>query len=96
MTAHYIAILVPEQSGGWAVIFPDLPGCATHGPTVHEAITAASGVASTWLAATRASGETMPALLSYEDIRSDGAWALDCRIDWSTAVISLVQVDAAP
>jgi predicted RNase H-like HicB family nuclease len=94
MSTHYIAILVPEQSGGWSVIFPDLPGCATHGPSVHEAITAASGVASTWLAATRASGGAVPAPRSYEDIRSDNAWALDRGIDWSTAVVSLVQVDA--
>ena len=43
MSVHYIAVLVPENGGGWSVIFPDLPGCATHGPTVHEAITTASG-----------------------------------------------------
>ena len=47
MSMHYIAVLVPEKGGGWSVIFPDLPGCATHGPTVHDVITTASGVAST-------------------------------------------------
>jgi len=96
MATHYIAVLVPEQSGGWSVLFPDLPGCATHGPSVHEAITAASGVASAWLAATRKSGDPTPAPRSYEDIRADEAWALDRGIDWSTAVVSLVQVDVAP
>jgi hypothetical protein len=35
---HYIAVLVPENGGGWSVIFPDLPRCATHGSTVHDAI----------------------------------------------------------
>ena len=96
MSTHYIAILVPEKGGGWSVLFPDLPGCATHGPSVHEAITTASGVASAWLAATRKSGDLTPAPRSYEDIRADNAWALDRGIDWSTAVVSLVQVDAAP
>jgi predicted RNase H-like HicB family nuclease len=96
MTQHYLAILVPEDTGGWTVLFPDLPGCATHGPTVHEAIAAASDAASAWLAATRKSGDEKPAPRSYEDIRSDKVWALDRGIDWSTAVVSLVQVDAAP
>jgi len=81
----------------WRLVrpFPDLPGCATHGPSVHEAITTASGVASAWLAATRESGDQTPAPRPYEDIRADAAWAADRGIDWSTAV-SLVQVDAAP
>ena len=96
MSTHYIAILVPEKGGGWSVLFPDLPGCATHGPSVHEAITTAAGVASAWLAETRKSGDQTPAPRSYEDIRSDSAWALDRGIDWSTAVVSLVQVDAVP
>ena len=69
MSMHYIAVLVPEKGGGWSVIFPDLPGCATHGPTVHDAITTASGVASTWLAATCKSGDPIPAPRSYEDLR---------------------------
>jgi predicted RNase H-like HicB family nuclease len=46
---HYIAVLVPAKGGGWSVIFPDLPGYGTHGPTVHDAITTASGAASSWL-----------------------------------------------
>ena len=95
MSTHYIAILVPEKGGGWSVLFPDLPGCATHGRSVHEAITTAAGVASNWLAATRKSGDQTPAPRSYEDTRSDNAWAIDRGIDWSTAVVSLVQVDSA-
>ena len=35
---HYIAVLVPERSGGWTVLFPDLPGCASQGETPDEAI----------------------------------------------------------
>lgn len=93
MSQHYIAILVPEDTGGWTVLFPDLPGCATHGPSVHQAIVTAADVASAWLVAARESGDTTPAPRSYEEIRGDDAWALDRGVDWSTAVISLVQVD---
>lgn len=96
MSTHYIAVLAPEQSGGWSVLFPDLPGCATHGPSVHEAITTAADVASIWLSATRNSGDPIPPPRSYEDIRADEAWALDRGIDWSTSVVSLVLVDDAP
>ena len=96
MSMHYIAVLVPEKGGGWSVIFPDLPGCATHGPTVHDAITTASGAASRWLTATRQIGDPMPAPRSYEDIRADDAWALDRGIDWSTTIASLVPVDVVP
>jgi hypothetical protein len=65
-----------------------------HGPSVHEAITTAAGAASTWLTATHKSGDPIPAPRSYEDIRADKTWALDRGIDWSTSVVSLVQVDA--
>jgi predicted RNase H-like HicB family nuclease len=34
---HYLAILVPEHTGGWTVLFPDFPGCASYGATVQEA-----------------------------------------------------------
>jgi predicted RNase H-like HicB family nuclease len=37
MDQSFLAILMPEDSGGWTVVFPDLPGCATHGATVQEA-----------------------------------------------------------
>ena len=37
MDQHYLAILVPEETGGWTVLIPDLPGCATHRATVQEA-----------------------------------------------------------
>jgi hypothetical protein len=49
--------------------------------------------ASAHLSATRKSGSPVPAPRSYEDIRADEAWALDRGIDWSTSVVSLLQVN---
>ena len=92
---HDIAILVLEIGGGSSVLFRDLRGRATHGPSVHEAITTASGVVSSGLAATRENGDQIPAPRSYEDIRADNAWVLDRGID-STAVVTLVQIGAGP
>jgi predicted RNase H-like HicB family nuclease len=34
---HHLAILIPENTGGWMVLFPDLLNCATQGGTVPEA-----------------------------------------------------------
>ena len=91
MSTHYFAILVPAQSGGWSVLFPDLPVYAIHGTSVQEAITSAADFVTVWLAAARNIGHPIPAPRSYEDIRADRAWALDHDIDWSTSVVSLVQ-----
>jgi predicted RNase H-like HicB family nuclease len=92
MEQHYLAIVVPETTGGWSVLFPDLPGCATHGATVREAIANASNAASAWLTVTLQLGDEIPAPKSYKEVRTYEAWARDRGIDWSTAVISLVPV----
>ena len=92
MSSHYLAVLIPEKSGGWSVLFPDLPGCAMHGATVHEAIANASNAASAWLTVTLQLGDEIPAPKSYEDLRADEAWARDRGVDRSTALVSLVPV----
>lgn len=33
----YIALLHPEEDGGYSVSFPDFPGCASQGETLDEA-----------------------------------------------------------
>lgn len=37
----YPALIIPEDEGGYSVIFPDLPGCFTQGETITEASSAA-------------------------------------------------------
>ncbi len=37
----YPALLIPEEDGGYSVVFPDLPGCYTQGETLKEASSAA-------------------------------------------------------
>jgi len=34
----YVAKLTPENSGGYSVTFPDIPGCITQGDTKEEAL----------------------------------------------------------
>ena len=69
------AVFVPERGGGWSVLFPDLPGCATQGETVHEALAMAGEAAGGWIAVTRGRGNQVPAPRSYEEIRGSDGWA---------------------
>ena len=91
-TTQYIAVLVHESGGGWSVLFPDLPGCATHGASVPEAIARAANAAAGWLAASRARGDEFPVPKSSEEVRGNDGWGRGHGINWSTAVISLVAV----
>ena len=90
MTRHYLAILMPEETGGWTVLFPDLPGCATHGATVQEAQRMAAETADIHLATMCGSGMEIPLPRSLEAVRDDAEWAAGRGIDWSKVVISLV------
>ncbi len=91
MEQHYLAILVPESTGGWSVLFPDLPGCATHGATVREAQAMAAGAADLHLATMRERGLAIPVPRSLEAIRADAEWAEGRGINWSEAVVSIIK-----
>ncbi len=34
----YPMVIAPEPDGGYSVLFPDLPGCASYGDTIEEAV----------------------------------------------------------
>jgi predicted RNase H-like HicB family nuclease len=91
MTPHYLAILVPEETGGWTVLFPDLPGCATHGATVHEAQLMAAEAAGLHLETMRDNGMEIPPARILEAIRDDAEWAEGRDLDWSKVVISVIR-----
>jgi predicted RNase H-like HicB family nuclease len=91
MNNHYIAILVPESSGEWTVLFPDLPGCATQGVTILEAQWMATEAAELHLETMRFDGREIPNARSLEAIRADEAWAREFHIDWTKVVISMIR-----
>jgi predicted RNase H-like HicB family nuclease len=49
MTQRYIAVLTPEEEGGYSVHFPDCPGCNTEGDTLDEAIAMANEALEGWI-----------------------------------------------
>ena len=91
MNSHYVAILVPEDTGGWTVLFPDMPGCATHGSTVQEAQWMAAEAADLHLTTMRESGMDAPPPRSLETVRGDAECADGRGIDWSKVVVSLIR-----
>ena len=90
-TAEFIVVLVPE-SVGWSVLFPDLPGCATQGDTLDEAIAMAADAVAGHTASMRDHGDQLPPPRSYDAVRADDAWAAEYGVNWSTAVVSRVRV----
>ena len=56
----YLAILAPEEDGGYSVTFPDLPGCLTCGDTLMESAEMAADAAKTYVASLMLHGERVP------------------------------------
>ena len=91
MENHYIAILVPESTGQWTVLFPDLPGCATQGETILEAQWMATEAAELHLETMRFDGREIPTARDLEAIRADEAWIREFQIDWTKVVITMIR-----
>ena len=54
------AVFVPEEAGGYSVLFPQLPGCATQGETFEEARSMATDAMSLHLYGMEEDGEEIP------------------------------------
>ena len=57
---RYVAV-VHRKPGGYGVSFPDVPGCASRGRTVDEAMRVARKALDLHLAGLRKAGEAVPA-----------------------------------
>jgi predicted RNase H-like HicB family nuclease len=89
----YVAILVPDaEAGGYSVLFPDLPGCATQGEDMNSAFSAATEALAGHIAVMREYKEEVPAARSLESIQADKKFAKENEINWNTATAVLVPV----
>lgn len=71
MKLVYPAILRPfsDETGGFVVEFPDLPGCVTEGKDLREAIEMGTDVASGWILEELEEGNGIPAPSKYKEIK---------------------------
>ncbi len=77
MVLKYTVILLPEVVGGYSIICPALPGCASQGETLPEAIANIQEAAEGWLESWVKSGNAIPS----ETAEIVGEEAKQCLID---------------
>lgn len=70
MKLIYPAIFKPfsDNSGGYVVEFPDLPGCVTEGKSLEQAIEMGIDAASGWILGELEDGEQIPRASDYAEI----------------------------
>lgn len=73
MKLIYPAIFKPftDQSGGYVVEFPDLPGCVTEGKNLEQAIEMGIDAASGWILGELEDGELIPRASDYSEITAE-------------------------
>lgn len=73
MKLIYPAVFTPfsDDSGGYVVEFPDLPGCATGGNNMEQAIEMGIDAASGWILGELEDGEKIPTPSDYSDIKPE-------------------------
>ena len=84
---HYIAICIEEaSSGGWRVLFPDVPGCETK---VHDLANLAHLAAIELARWVEERGLPLPADGAVE---RGNAWLAQNKVDISKAIVTMVAV----
>ena len=73
MKLVYPAVFTPYEdgSGGYAVEFPDLPGCVTGGDDMAEAVFLAEDAAGGWVLTELEDGKKVPEATRLEDIETE-------------------------
>ena len=73
MKLIYPAVFKPfsDQSGGYVVEFPDLPGCVTEGKDLEQAIEMGMDAASGWILGELEDGEKIPQASDYAEVAAE-------------------------
>ncbi|MCM1426312.1 MAG: type II toxin-antitoxin system HicB family antitoxin [Eubacterium sp.] len=73
MKLIYPAVFKPfsDQSGGYVVEFPDLPGCVTEGKDLEQAIEMGIDAASGWILGELEDGKQVPYASNYSEITTE-------------------------
>jgi len=75
----YPAIFKPfsDQSGGYVVEFPDLPGCVTEGKDLEQAIEMGIDAASGWILGELEDGKQIPHASNYSEITVENGYMVN-------------------
>lgn len=69
---RYLALLEPAAEGEFGVVFPDLPGCTSHGVSYQQALANAADALAGYAAVAEEQGERLPEPRTPADIIRDG------------------------
>jgi predicted RNase H-like HicB family nuclease len=60
VTAYPIEVYWSDEDGAWIAVAPDLPHCASHGPTPHEAVAEVEDAIVAWIEVAESTGREVP------------------------------------
>ena len=60
MTRYPIEVYWSDEDGTWIAVVPDLPHCASHGPTPHEAVAEVEDAMAAWIQVAESTGREVP------------------------------------
>jgi predicted RNase H-like HicB family nuclease len=93
---YYRALMSLEPDGSCGVVFPELPGCVSHGNDLNDALRVATEALGMHITAMIEDGDAVPPALPVDAPLPE--WMVetadDHGIDWSGDVRVLVPVDA--
>ncbi|HEX3942690.1 MAG TPA: type II toxin-antitoxin system HicB family antitoxin [Rhizomicrobium sp.] len=93
--ARYIA-LIDGKTGGYGVVFPDLPGCTAMGKTMDEALTNAADTLHDWANVTEENGGKVPHPRALESLRRDTEVKRALALGAGLATVPLVRETGKP
>jgi predicted RNase H-like HicB family nuclease len=89
-------VLVDGESGGYGVVFPDLPGCVAMGTTIDTALVNAADALRDWTETIEQTGSAVPKPRSLEQIRKDRDVKQALADGASLATVPLIRVSGKP
>jgi hypothetical protein len=91
---HYVGVLLPLESGGWRVLFPDVPSCEIVALSLEGSVFRAKAALASHVAGLNGSAvEILPRPRDLTAIRSDTQWAAVHAIKWPSTVITMIPVN---
>jgi predicted RNase H-like HicB family nuclease len=88
---RYIAVIISLPTGGWRAYLPDLVGCGREADDPDAALDFAIRAAKGQIAQLT-NKQVVPLPRSLDQIRADKEWAGQRLVNWSKAIVKLVQL----
>jgi len=87
---YYIAVLTESQTGGWRILFPDVPGCEAQARSAEDCNLAAADALQRHRAA---NGTTLHRPRDLRAIENDAEWLSRHDIDLSKVIVTMVPIN---